>query len=68
MRKVKPLFRLDAEDYIEQKQEMVDELVKHHLSQSIEEIMLHYKEFLYENFHGIDDDSLQNCHDDIFTT
>jgi len=64
--KSKPLFRLDDPEYKSQRQEMVEELVNYHLNKNQEEIFLHYKEFLFHEFHGLDDDSLQTVHDDIF--
>jgi hypothetical protein len=51
------------EDYIELRQEMVEDLVNIEMNAPTPEMLAHYEEMLFEMFHTMSDDSLQNHHD-----
>ena len=52
-----------AQDYIELRDEMVDDLVNIEMNAPTPEMLSHYEEMLMEMFHNMDDDTLQNHHD-----
>ena len=52
-----------AEDYLELRNEMVDDLVNIEMNAPTPEMLSHYEEMLMEMFHNMDDDTLQNHHD-----
>ena len=51
------------EDYIELRQEMVEDLVHIEMSDPTPEMLSHYEELLFELFHTMSDDDLQAHHD-----
>ena len=52
-----------AEDYLELRDEMVEDLVHIEMSDPTPQLLQHYEELLMEMFHNMDDDTLQNHHD-----
>ena len=52
-----------AEDYLELRNEMVDDLVNIEMDAPTPEMLSRYEEMLMEMFHNMDDDTLQNYHD-----
>ena len=52
-----------AEDYLELRNEMVDDLVNIEMDAPTPQLLQHYEEMLMEMFHNMDDDTLQNYHD-----
>ena len=52
-----------AEDYLELRNEMVDDLVNIEMSAPTPEMLSHYEELLMEMFHNMDDEDLQAHHD-----
>ena len=52
-----------AEDYLELRNEMVDDLVNIEMNAPTPEMLSRYEEMLMEMFHNMDDDTLQNYHD-----
>jgi hypothetical protein len=52
-----------AEDYIELRDEMVDDLVHIEMSDPTPQMLQHYEEMLTEMFYNMDDEDLQAHHD-----
>ena len=51
------------EDYIELRQEMVEDLVNIEMDAPAPQMLQHYEEMLFEMFHTMSDDDLQAHHD-----
>ena len=52
-----------AEDYLELRNEMVDDLVNIEMDAPTPQLLQHYEEMLMEMFHNMDDEDLQAHHD-----
>ena len=52
-----------AEDYLELRNEMVDDLVNIEMNAPTPEMLSHYEEMLTEMFYNMDDEDLQAHHD-----
>ena len=52
-----------AEDYVELRGEMVEDLVHIEMSDPTPEMLAHYEEMLTEMFYNMDDEDLQAHHD-----
>lgn len=67
MKKIKQtLYNVEADDYPDLRQRMVEELVDAELDSPMESLMAMLEELVTEMYHKMDDDSLQNHHDHIF--
>ena len=67
MKKIKQtLYNVEADDYPDLRQQMVEELVDAELDSPMESLMAMLEELVTEMYYNMDDDSLQNHHDAIF--
>ena len=60
------LYDIEADNYPELRQQMVEELVDVELDAPMGSLMAMLQELVTELYHNMDDDSLQNHHDVIF--
>ena len=60
------LYDIEADNYPELRQRMVEELVDVELDAPMGTLMAMLQELVTELYHNMDDDSLQNHHDVIF--
>ena len=60
------LYDIEADNYPELRQQMVEELVDVELDAPMGSLMAMLQELVTDMYHNMDDDSLQNHHDVIF--
>ena len=60
------LYDIEADNYPELRQQMVEELVDVELDAPMGTLMAMLKELVTDMYHNMDDDSLQNHHDVTF--
>ena len=60
------LYDIEADNYPELRQRMVEELVDVELDAPMGSLMAMLQELVTDMYHNMDDDSLQNHHDVIF--